>query len=177
VKFGSAARVLVGNGELRVDNSRLLDCAALTGENVTAVITRESQLVISQHGVSLFLDCSSLIPESLPGSQRPNITWMRPSISGIPTSLYTNSETINMQILLLEFGNVPGTKPTSWSLFCHRYYRLHTRDRKLQINPLHLCPPSYAFPVYIWQRWKLTSTPYTGPRDTSTVYSLEEVTC
>jgi hypothetical protein len=33
----------------------------------------------------------------------------------------------------------------------HRYYRLRARDRKPQINPLHPCPPSYAFPVYIWQ--------------------------
>jgi hypothetical protein len=54
----------------------------------------------------------------------------------------------------------------------HRYYRLCTRDRKQQINPLYLCPPSYAFPVYIWQ---LENGPprhfriYTVPRDTSTV--------
>lgn len=75
VKHGPAAREL----DLRVDNTELLDCAALTGENRTAEITRESQLVISQHGVFLSLDCSSLLPAPSPGRPPPTVMWTRQS--------------------------------------------------------------------------------------------------
>lgn len=78
VKHGPAAREL----DLRINNTGLLACAALAGDNVTAEITRESQLVIAQHGAFLGLDCSSLLPEPRPGEPLPMVTWMRRSSPG-----------------------------------------------------------------------------------------------
>lgn len=72
VKFGSAASGV----DLRINNTQLLDCAARTGENQTAAITRESQLVIAQDRVYLFLDCSSLLPSSCE-PQCPEVVWTR----------------------------------------------------------------------------------------------------
>lgn len=78
-----AFEVIVGPDALRldlaIDNPELLRFAALTGDNVTADITQSSQLVISQDGVILSFDCSSLLPDSQPGVPLPTVAWTRSS--------------------------------------------------------------------------------------------------
>ncbi len=92
-KQSSTFRLITGEEErrldLRMDNSKLFDIAAKTGECINITVEKASQTAVVEHAVTVVMDCSQLLRQ-----QSTYITWHQLNLlqyNATPSKIYTSS--------------------------------------------------------------------------------------